>query len=106
MDKTINDILKRIGLNQKEILVYTTLLEYGVSNAARLAKSVDLPRQTVYSLVQGLVDEGIIEQSDKAGVKQFFADPQTLLSFFDSKKKKFEMLSKDFELPPNLCNFY
>ncbi len=103
MDKSINEILNKIGLTDKETTVYKTLLEYGISNAAKISMAVSIPRQTVYSLLDGLVEQGLVEQSDKAGVKQFFADPSHLLSFLEKKKKSFDSLSKDFEKElPNL----
>lgn len=49
-----------------------------------------VPRQTVYTILQHFVKEGLVQQSDKRGVKQFFADPDELLIFVEKKKKELE----------------
>lgn len=58
----LNETLKQLGLGEKEIRVYTTLLQYGKITPAALAKIVGLNRSTVYSVAKELVEKGIIAE--------------------------------------------
>ena len=86
----IEKSLASLGLAKKEIQVYLALVKVGLCRASRVAREVDLPRQTVYSLLQQLVREEFVEQSDKRGVKQFFADPEKLLTLLEKRKRKLD----------------
>lgn len=58
----IEEILKDIGLNEKEILVYLSILEHGrISNTA-VSKMTKINRTTVYGVAKELIKKGIIEQ--------------------------------------------
>ena len=86
----LETVFTELGFSSKELEVYTVLLRIGLASAAIVAKEINLPRQTIYTLIRHLVAEGIIEESDKRGVKQFFADPDRLLSYIDRKRKTLE----------------
>lgn len=101
----MENILKQLGLNEKEILVYGTLLERGASTASSLAATIDLPRQTVYSILQKLCDEGIIEKGIWKGANKFIADPTNLSSVVRSRQKKLNRVGDSIdELIPELLN--
>jgi predicted transcriptional regulator len=80
-------ILKQLHMGENEQKVYLCLVNTGACSAPQLGRELALPRQTVYSILQKLVDEGFVEQSDKKGVKHFFADPNDLLSLIEKRKK-------------------
>lgn len=91
--------LAQLGLSTRECSIYVALLRFGVAPASRIAKDVGLPRQTVYSVLQKLVEGGLIEQSDRRGVRQFSADPDQLFRVLDQRTKKLaaskEMLKQE-----------
>lgn len=62
----------------------------GRAGAASLAREVDLPRQTVYSLLEDLVAGRFIEQSDRKGVRQYYADPNQLLRLLNHRKEELD----------------
>lgn len=93
----IEETLKKLGLGDKERAIYLILLKIGLSNATQIAGEVGFPRQTVYSVLEGLVGEGFVEQSDKRGVRQFFADPNQLISLVESRKNELEKSKKVLE---------
>jgi sugar-specific transcriptional regulator TrmB len=99
----MENVLKQLGLNEKEILVYKSLLERGASTASSLANVIDLPRQTVYSILQKLCDEGIIEKGPWKGAHKFIADPTNLSSIVRSRQKKLTRIGNTIEeLMPEL----
>ena len=61
-----NDSLKKIGLNDKEIKIYLTLLKNGRSTPALLSRLAKINRATVYNIAKGLLNKGIIAE-DLAG---------------------------------------
>ena len=93
----LSEILKKLHLSDKEILVYQTLLVLGPSNAARIGKEITLPRQTIYSILQRMLDDGTIEQTDRSGVRHFFVDPNNLLTLIEKRKKVLEKTGSDLE---------
>ena len=58
----INELLAKIGLNEKEIQVYLTVLQQGKINPAALSKVIGLNRTTVYSVAKELVAKGLITE--------------------------------------------
>lgn len=53
-------MLKKIGLNDKEVKVYLTLFENGATKPTVLAKMTKLNRATLYNVAQGLISKGIV----------------------------------------------
>ncbi|MDQ5911856.1 MAG: HTH-type transcriptional regulator, sugar sensing transcriptional regulator [Patescibacteria group bacterium] len=84
------DFLKKLGLSDKEIDVYKTLLPLGSVSASQIAQELNLPRQTVYSILERLVEQRFVKQSEKFGTKQFAADPEDLLVVLDKQKRDIE----------------
>ena len=68
---TIQQILKKIGLNDKEIKVYLALLKNGPTKPASLAIITKLNRATLYNIAQSLVSRGIVS-SDLSGKSLIF----------------------------------
>lgn len=93
----LDKILEELNLKDSEIKVYKTVLFAGNGTASRIARDVGLPRQTVYSILARLLEEGLIRQSDSFGTKEFFASPEDLLSYSENQKKKFSLLAQDIE---------
>lgn len=84
------DFLKKLGLSEKEIRVYQILLPLGSASASQIAQEINLPRQTVYSILERLVEQRFVKQSEKFGTKQFTADPDDLLLILDKQKRDIE----------------
>ncbi len=58
----INELLAKLGLNEKEIEVYLTVLQHGKITPTALAKVVGINRTTVYSVAKELVQKGLITE--------------------------------------------
>ncbi|MDB5259180.1 MAG: transcriptional regulator TrmB [Candidatus Taylorbacteria bacterium] len=57
-----NETLHKIGLNDKEIKVYTALLRNGRVTPTALSKLTKINRPTVYNVVSSLLSKGIIAE--------------------------------------------
>lgn len=58
----INDLLAKIGLNQKEIVIYLELVRVGKADAGQLCRLTKINRTTVYSVTKELVGKGFISE--------------------------------------------
>lgn len=103
----IND-LKRIGLSEGELKVYSALLELGESTRTELAKKSGISPSKIYDVANRLMEKGIISSVVKNGVIHFSAaNPDKIVSFLDLKeeeiKKEKQMVN---ELMPMLLAKY
>lgn len=101
----IEQILSKLNLDEKDIHMYLALVKLGPASAGQVARETNLPRQTVYSILQMLVAREFVEQGDKRGVKQFIADPSKLTALIDTKRRELEEQKKalEVELPKLLA---
>jgi len=101
----LNNILKKIGLNKKEVQVYLSLLELGSQPASIIGKKAGINRSTTYLILENLIKLGYVNQHVRADVKYFTAaDPQTIIKSLESKEKEIEENRK--ELSDLLPDFY
>jgi len=95
MDKTI---LKKLGLNDKEIKIYLSLLEYGASSVRDLATTSKINRGTVYDILKKLQDEGLVSYYHEETKQKFVAeDPEKLLDLLKEKQKELEKNQKNIK---------
>ncbi len=94
-------ILSEMGLTQKEIDVYLTLISLKSATISELINKAKVSRQSVYEIIQKLLDKGLISFVTKDGKKQYVAtNPERLR---DIQKEKLELLDK---LLPELVSKY
>lgn len=95
------ETLRALGLSEKETRVYLAMLRSGATSASGIAKEAKLPRQTTYSLLETLVASAFVEQSDRKGVRQYYADPALLGRLIARRKEALDRHKKalDDEIP-------
>ncbi len=82
-------LLKILGFSEKEITVYLSVLEEGSAKGALIAKKTGLNRTTVYDIVEGLIQKGLISKFKKGNTMFFHAlDPRQLLTYLDREKQE------------------
>ena len=59
---SLNQSLKDIGLNDKEVKVYVTLLKSGRLRPSALSKLTGINRATIYHTAKDLVNRGLIAE--------------------------------------------
>lgn len=65
----IKALFSRLGLNDKESETFLKLLELGAQPISVLARHVDIPRTTMYSILEKLRKAGLIEEFERSGIK-------------------------------------
>jgi len=66
-------VLKRIGLDQKQALIYVKALELGEASMTELARATALKRPSVYLSVEKLLLKGLLSEATKGKRKMYAA---------------------------------
>lgn len=91
-------ILKKLGLNDKEIKVYLTLLEYGAISVRTLAELADFNRGSAYDILKSLQEKGLVSYFHQDTKQKFVAeDPATLIKYVENKEKELNKVKENFE---------
>ncbi len=81
--------LKKLGLSDKEVRVYTTLLSRGPSPVRAIALAADINRGTTYDLLRHLIDVGLVAYYHQEKRQYFVAeDPSRLAGVVASKEQE------------------
>jgi len=87
--------LQEIGLNDKEALVYTTLIQFDYASVIDIAKKTNINRTTVYLVIESLQKKGLVSET-QVGKKTRYeaAPPERLETFIERQKSVLEERSK------------
>lgn len=96
-------ILEDIGLSENQAKVYLAALSLGPSNVQKIARTAEIKRTTVYSVIESLKSSGLIITEVK-GLKKLFAAerPEKLKSILETRKEKFKKYLPEFSALYNL----
>ncbi|MEI8223965.1 MAG: helix-turn-helix domain-containing protein [bacterium] len=87
----IEKTLSQFGLRDDEIKTFVFLLENGQQTAGVLAKKTGLSRPSLYGFLRKLKEMGLVTESQKNGIKTFFACSQEKLEkLFQEKIEELE----------------
>lgn len=93
--------IKQLGLSDNEAKVYVAALELGQATVQELGKKSKVKRTTVYALIEGLKEKGLLSETKKGKKTLFLAqNPETLLSL---SEKQLEEIKK---VLPELKSIY
>ncbi|MFC1600353.1 TrmB family transcriptional regulator [Patescibacteria group bacterium] len=113
-------ILQQIGLTEKESKAYIISLKIGTNPASTIAKHANLNRCTCYSILDSLVEKGLILQYEKNKIRFFTAvEPKYLLNYIEDKKRtlshyknaidehlpELESLKGQYQIIPNVKSY-
>lgn len=85
------EILKGLGLSDKEISIYLALLRFGTVTATKIAQETDIDRTTSYRFLSSLINKGLVSYAIKNNVKYFTAAHPT--KFVQDLKNKLEQVN-------------
>lgn len=70
--------LEALGLDQDEASVYLRLLQVGPAKVSQLSDYVDMSRSSLYRVLDGLVEEGLVAKSLERPTRYTPEDPETI----------------------------
>jgi sugar-specific transcriptional regulator TrmB len=85
------ETLRYLGLRDEEIKTFISLLENGQQTAGALARKTGLSRPSLYGFIYKLKNSGLVQESQKNGVKVFSPCPKEILEkLFEEKIVEFQ----------------
>jgi HTH-type transcriptional regulator, sugar sensing transcriptional regulator len=78
--------LQAIGLSARESQIYLAVLESGTAPASQIAEKGRINRVSAYNTLEKLIQKGLVEESERVGVKFFSALSPEI--FVEETKKK------------------
>ena len=99
----IEETLQELGLNRRESICYSSLLELGSSRVGDIIKKTGIPSSKIYEILDKLIKRGFVTHVIKNNVKHFQAsDPKTLLNYIEERKRKIEEIMPQLLLKQKL----
>ena len=74
-DRTLNNLLRRFGLSDKEVDTYLSLLAHGEAKASVVADAAGVSKRYVYSVSESLAERGFVEVNDHVVPTTIRANP-------------------------------
>jgi sugar-specific transcriptional regulator TrmB len=102
-NQQLSEVLHDLGLSENEAQVYVTSLSLGPTTILKIAKSSQIRRTTVYSVIETLKNKGLMHIKP-AGLKQLYVaeHPDRLENIIESKKRALQKLLPEFQALYNL----
>ena len=86
-------ILKKLGLDEKEIQVYLSLLRIGSTTASKISQETNIDRATCYRYLDSLINKGLVSYVIQNNIKYFqAAHPEKILKDLKEKEKEYEKI--------------
>lgn len=101
-------LLQKIGLSEKEEIIYTALLTQGKASPGELAKKTKLKRGITYVVLNSLVKKGLISMFEENKKTHFqIENPRRLLDLIEQHKQEVDTLEHSFKylLPKLISQF-
>jgi len=87
------NILEELGLTEAEAKIYLSLVDLGSTTATAIIAKTKLHKGTVYSLLEGLVEKGLITYIIKGRKRYYQAiTPERFLEVLKEKEAKFKKI--------------
>lgn len=87
------EVLTKIGLTEKEAILYVSLIESGPATVSIISKNTGLHRPIVYKVLPGLQEKGLVTVSPKGKLKYYVAEsPEKLESLLRETEKVVEKI--------------
>lgn len=91
-------VLKKLGLSDKEIAVYSALLSLGSGTVRQIADTASINRGTTYDILKSLLADGLVSYISKDKKHLFVAeDPQQLTALVHKEQLRLEEVTHELD---------
>jgi HTH-type transcriptional regulator, sugar sensing transcriptional regulator len=92
------DVLRKIGLSEGEIKVYSAILDIGLSAVNRIHERTGIERRNIYDILNKLIERGLITYVTE-NKKRFFqiTHPNKIIGYVEEKKDELEKSKQEIE---------
>ncbi|MEK7463775.1 MAG: helix-turn-helix domain-containing protein [Patescibacteria group bacterium] len=99
----LTETLTDLGLSENESAVYFSALSLGPTTILKVAKSAEIKRTTVYSVIESLQSKGLVRIELKGFKKLYVAEgPEKLESILEQRKAKLKQFMPELAALYNL----
>lgn len=84
----IRPLLRRVGLEEKEVEVYLAVLALKVARAAAIAKAAKQSRSNTYLILRSLSAKGLVAEVERGKVIHFMAEPPQRLQMYVQERER------------------
>lgn len=89
----VSEILKSIGLNKNEIVIYLDLIRHKSSPALEISRRTKIHRSNVYDSLRELTEKGFVKEYTENNKKMFQAlEPSKISNYLEQKKKELDSI--------------
>src|SRR3989338_1787524 len=100
----IEETLQELGLNRRESICYSALLELGSSKIGIICKKTKIPSSKIYEILDKLIERGLVSYVIRGKIRHYQAsDPKILMNYIEEKKKKIEEILPQLLLKQKLA---
>lgn len=86
------------GLTKNQAEVYLEILKHPEQSGGEIAKIISIDRSFVYSIVNSLIDKGLVSHITKGKVRLYYpADPENLLKEIEEKRTKVDKIVQELK---------
>ncbi len=90
--------LRKIGLSEGEIKVYSALLDLGNASVNDVHEKIGIDRRNIYDILNKLIERGFISYSDENNKKSFRAlHPKRILNYISEKENDLKKIREEIE---------
>jgi len=92
------DIVKNLGLTEKEARVYLSCLELGSSAVSEIARRARINRVTTYDVLEKLMQRGMVNATTQEGTRSYDAtDPAAIAADITQRARDFKSILPDLK---------
>lgn len=104
----ITQTIEKLGLNKNQTSIYLTLLQMGSGQIQEIAEKTANKRTTVYSVLDTLIQKGLVNMIDKGRHREYFAEnPQKIQNLIEREIEIKKIEQKNInEILPELASLY
>lgn len=96
MMNELKQLLRNIGLSEKEAITYLENLRIGTNPASIIAKHSNINRGTTYTILESLSKKGLVHQIEKNKIRYYTAaEPKHLMHYIDLKRRDLSYHKKE-----------
>lgn len=102
------EILRKIGLSDGEIKVYSALLDLGMSPINKIHEKTGIERRNIYDILNKLIEKGLASYILENKKRSFqIANPNKIAGYIEEKKRDLDIIEEEVEkeIPSMLQKF-
>lgn len=92
------EILKKIGLSEGEIKIYSALLDLGKAPLNKIHEKTGIERRNIYDILNKLIERGLVSYVLENKRKLFqISHPNKIIGYVEEKKQELDRVKKEME---------